>query len=198
MQSLFSMKSKLDESENPVIATARNIADRFAGFFAETETARVIKKIREMDPTFQLEPYTRELREYILPEVLDAYVTGNLEVLQQWLSAAQFSVYSELAKQYTKAGLVSAGRVLDIRNVDIANARMLEPGDIPVFLITCRAQEVHVYKNKKTGKLAAGMEDHVQMVTYVIGMTRLPEEVRNPETMGWRIVELQKQGRDWI
>lgn len=192
------MKQTYEESENPLISTARSISDRVAGFFAENETAMVIKKFREIDPNFQLEPFLRDLREYILPEVLDAYVKGDVETLKVWLSAAQFQVYSALMEQYTKAGLKSDGRILDIRHVDILNARILEPGDIPVFIITCRTQEVHVYRNAKTNELAAGMEDKVQLVTYAIGMTRLPEEVNNAETRGWRMIELQKAARDYI
>jgi import inner membrane translocase subunit TIM44 len=198
MQRLFSLKDTYNESENPLISTARSISDRVAGFFAENETARVIKKFREMDPSFQLEPFLREMREYILPEVLDAYVKGDVETLKLWLSDAQFSVYSALAQQYTTLGMKSDGRILDIRGVDIANARMLDPGDIPVFVITCRTQEVHVYRNAKTNELAAGMEDRVQLVTYAIGVTRIPEDVNNPETRGWRMIELQKAARDYI
>ncbi|KMU72919.1 mitochondrial import protein MPI1 [Coccidioides immitis RMSCC 3703] len=175
-----------------------NISDRVAGFFAENETAMVIKKFRQMDPNFQIEPFLREMREYILPEVLDAYVKGDAETLKLWLSDAQFHVYAALAKQYTTAGLKSDGRILDIRHVDISHARMLEPGDIPVFIVTCRTQEVHVYRNAKTNELAAGMEDKVQLVTYAIGVTRIPEDVNNPETRGWRMIELQKSGRDYI
>lgn len=195
---MSSWRSTYEESENPFISTARSITDRISGFFAENETAMVIKKFREMDPRFQMEPFLRDMREYILPEVLDAYVKGDVEVLKLWLSAAQFQVYSALMEQYTKAGLKSDGRILDIRHVDILNARLLEPGEIPVFIITCRTQEVHVYRNKKTNQLAAGMEDRVQLVTYAIGVTRLPEEVNNPETRGWRLIELQKAGRDYI
>lgn len=198
MQGLFSMRSAYEESENPIVSTARSISDRITGFFAENETAMVIKKFREMDPGFQMEPFLREMREYILPEVLDAYVKGDIETLRLWLSAAQFSVYDALSKQYTTAGLKSDGRILDIRHVDIMSARMLEPGDIPVFIVTCRTQEVHVYRNVKTNELAAGMEDRVQLVTYAIGVTRIPEEVNNPETRGWRLIELQKSGRDYI
>ena len=77
--------------------TARSISDRVAGFFAENETAMVIKKFREMDPGFQMEPFVREMREYILPEVLDAYVKGDTETLKLWLSAAQFQVYDALS-----------------------------------------------------------------------------------------------------
>ncbi|KAI8630601.1 TIM44 subunit of mitochondria import inner membrane translocase [Xylariaceae sp. FL1651] len=198
VQGVFNMKNVYQESENPLISTARSITDKVAGFFAENETAMVIKKIRAMDPNFQLEPFQQELREYILPEVLDAYVKGDTETLKLWLSAAQYSVYEALTKQYLQAGMKSDGRILDIRHVDILKARMLEPGEIPVFIITCRTQEVHVYRNAKTNELAAGMEDRVQLVTYVIGITRTPEDVNNPETRGWRLIEMQKSGRDYI
>ncbi|KAL1961631.1 hypothetical protein VTN77DRAFT_1381 [Rasamsonia byssochlamydoides] len=198
MQKLFSLKETYNESDNPLILTARSISDKIAGFFAENETARVVKKFREMDPSFQLEAFLREMREYILPEVLDAYVKGDIETLKLWLSDAQFHVYSALMQQYIHAGLKSDGRILDIRHVDISHARMLEPGDIPVFVVTCRTQEVHVYRNAKTNELAAGMEDKVQLVTYAIGVTRIPEDVNNPETRGWRMIELQKSARDYI
>jgi import inner membrane translocase subunit TIM44 len=197
MQSLFSLKSTYNESENPLITTARSISDRVAGFFAENETAMVIKKFREMDPSFQLEPFLQEMREYILPEVLDAYVKGDIKTLKLWLSTPQYQVYEALMKQYTTAGLKSDGRILDIRHVDILNARLLD-NDIPVFIITARTQEVHTYKNVKTGDLAAGMDDKVQQVTYAIGVTRIPEDVSNPETRGWRLIELQKSARDYI
>ncbi|KAF7537081.1 hypothetical protein G7Z17_g12926 [Cylindrodendrum hubeiense] len=197
VQGIFSMKGKYEESENPLVSTARSITDTIGGFFAENETAMVIKKFRSIDPAFQVEPFLQELREYILPEVLDAYVKGDTETLKLWLSAAQYSVYEALTKQYLQAGMKSDGRILDIRNVDILRARMLDPGEVPVFIITCRTQEVHVYRNAKTNQLAAGMEDKVQLVTYAIGITRLPEDVNNPETRGWRLIEMQKSGRDW-
>ena len=197
-QSLNNFKETYAESENPLISTARSVTDRIAGFFAENETAMVIKKFREMDPGFQLEPFLQDMREYILPEVLDAYVKGDVEVLRQWLSAAQYQVYEALMRQYTTSGLKSDGRILDIRNVDVLSARLLEPGEIPVFIVTCRTQEVHVYRHAKTNELAAGMEDRVQQVTYAIGVTRIPEDVSNPETRGWRLIELQKSARDYM
>ncbi|KAF1941845.1 TIM44 subunit of mitochondria import inner membrane translocase [Clathrospora elynae] len=196
-QGFFSMKSVYNESDNALISTARSISDRITGFFAENETAMVIKKFREMDPTFQMEPFLTEMREYILPEVLDAYVKGDVAVLKEWLSAAQYSVYAALMQQYQAAGLKSDGKIVDIRGVDVLNAKLLEPGEIPVFILTCRTQEVHVYRNAKSGELASGMDDKVQQVTYAIGVTRIPEDVNNPETRGWRLIELQKSARDY-
>ncbi|KAK1994448.1 Tim44-like domain-containing protein [Colletotrichum falcatum] len=196
-QGLFSAGKVYRESDNPLIETARLVTDKIGGWFAENETAQVIKKFRSMDPNFQTEPFLKELREYILPEVLDAYVKGDIETLKLWLSEAQYSVYEALTKQYLTAGLKSDGKILDIRHVDIVRARMLDPGEIPVFVITCRTQEVHVYRNAKSGELAAGMEDKVQLVTYAIGITRVPEDVSNPETRGWRLIEMQKSGKDY-
>ncbi|KAK1623539.1 Tim44-like domain-containing protein [Colletotrichum phormii] len=196
-QGFFSAGKVYRESENPLIETARLVTDKIGGWFAENETAQVIKKFRSMDPGFRTEPFLKELREYILPEVLDAYVKGDIETLKLWLSEAQYSVYEALTKQYLTAGLKSDGKILDIRHVDIVRARMLDPGEIPVFVITCRTQEVHVYRNAKSGELAAGMEDKVQLVTYAIGITRVPEDVSNPETRGWRLIEMQKSGKDY-
>ena len=197
IQGVFSMRKGLAESENPIVEAGRNIADRFAGFFAENETGKVIRKMREIDPTFQIEPFLRELREYILPEVLDAYVKGDTTTLRVWLSDAQYNVYAALNKQYTTNGLMLDGKILDVRGVDILQARILD-NDVPVFIITCRTNEVHVYRDLKTKELKAGMEDKVQQVTYAIGITRLADEVANPETNGWRLIELQKSARDFI
>ena len=55
-----------------------------------------------------------------------------------------------------------------------------------------------MYRKVETNELAAGMEDKVQLVTYAIGVTRIADEVTNPETRGWRLIELQKSGRDYI
>jgi mitochondrial import inner membrane translocase subunit TIM44 len=198
MQSLFSMKSAYNESENPFVSTARSISDTIAGFFSENEAAMAIKKFREMDPSFQIEPFLREMLDYILPEVLDAYVKRDTKTLKLWLSDAQLSVYDAETKRFAENHLKADGRVLDIRHVDIVSARVLEPGDIPVLVITFRTQELHIYRHIKTNAIMAGLEDRVRQMTYVIGITRIAEDVNNPETRGWRLIELYKNGRNYI
>lgn len=195
---LADLRLKYDESENGFVSQVRSVTERIGSFFDETEGAKVIRMFKEMDPNFSQEEFLKEIRGYILPEVLDAYVKGDQATLKQWLSEAPFNVWATSAKQYTEKGLFSAGRVLDIRGVDILQSRLLQPADIPVFVIGCRAQEVHVYKDAKTGEIAAGLEDHIQLTTYALVITRIPEEMDNDETHGWRITELVRgQSRDW-
>ncbi|KAA8893530.1 hypothetical protein FN846DRAFT_1004563 [Sphaerosporella brunnea] len=102
---------------NPFIEAGFNIAARFAWVLRREQTAMVIRKMREIDPNLQLEPFLREVREYIFPEVLDAHV-----------------------KQYTTNCLMLDGKLLDIGNVYVLQPRILDPGDTPVFIITYKKQ----------------------------------------------------------
>jgi import inner membrane translocase subunit TIM44 len=192
------LKLMYEESENGLVSSIRTVTDKIGSLFEETEAAKVVRQFKEMDPTFRQEDFLRDVRSYILPEVLDAYVKGDAETLKLWLSEAPFNIWAQTAKQYKDQGLYSDGRVLDIRGVDILSAKMLQPSDIPVYVIGCRAQEVHLYRKVKDGEIAAGVEDHIQMTTYAMVLSRVPEEMENEETKGWKILELVRgQSRDW-
>ena len=41
-----------------------------------------------LDPSFSMESFERELREYIVPEVVDAYLSADNEALKSWCSEA--------------------------------------------------------------------------------------------------------------
>lgn len=195
---LSDLQTAYEESDNGFISAIRTVGDKIGGFFAENESARVIRMFKELDPNFNTEKFMSDIRAYILPEVLDAYVKGDEETLKVWLSEAPFNIWAASAKQYKEAGLYSAGRVLDIRGVDILSSKLLPPQDVPVFVIGCRAQEVHMYKNIKTDEITAGMEDHIQQSTYAMVITRIPENIDDPETKGWQILELVRgQTRDF-
>ena len=81
-----------DESENTLVSGVRGatdwLVDRWSGMFAENEVAGVVRRFTEMDPTFNMEAFNTELREWIIPEVVDAYVKGDVETLKQWFSEA--------------------------------------------------------------------------------------------------------------
>lgn len=76
------------ESENPVVSSLRSVTTTIGGWFEENETARVIRMIRRLDPDFQMEAFQRELREFIVPEVVDAYLSADREALQLWCGEA--------------------------------------------------------------------------------------------------------------
>ena len=76
------------ESENPVVSSVRSVTSTVASWFDENETARVLRSMKMLDPSFSMEAFERELREYIVPEVVDAYLSADNEALKSWCSEA--------------------------------------------------------------------------------------------------------------
>jgi len=192
------LKQQYDESENPVVSTLRGITSTIGSFFDETEMAKVTKLLRQMDPTFSVEAFTRELREYIIPEVVDAYLSADREALQMWCGEATYNVLWATMEQYLRQGLISDSKVLDIRQVDITTGKILE-NDVPVFVVTFATQEILLFKNAKTGEIAVGAEDRVEQCTYAAVLTRVDSELDNPITGGWKVVEMaRRSGRAFL
>ena len=88
MNKVFDWKMKFDESDNPVIRASRmlteKVTDIFGGAFGQTELSGVLTEIMKMDPTFEKEMFLKELERDIIPNVLEAMVRGDLEILKDW------------------------------------------------------------------------------------------------------------------
>ena len=81
-----------DESENPVVSSLRSVTQTIGSWFEENESAQVQRLMKAIDPTFNMEAFERELREYIVPEVVDAYLSADQEALKVWCSEAVRSI----------------------------------------------------------------------------------------------------------
>ncbi|RKP32064.1 TIM44 subunit of mitochondria import inner membrane translocase [Metschnikowia bicuspidata] len=188
------VKEKWDESENGLVSLLRAIFLKISWFFSETEQAQVVKRFRRMDPSFRITDFTRTLTNYIVPEILEAYVTNDQKVLKKWFSPVPYESWGALHKQIVQQGLFSDSRILDIRGVEVVTCKILEPNDIPVIVASCRAQEIHLYRDAKTGEIKAGAEDHIQMSTYAMVFTRVQENMDDEMTEGWTAVEFVRGG----
>ncbi|TFL01960.1 hypothetical protein BDV98DRAFT_528705 [Pterulicium gracile] len=181
-----------DESENPVVSSIRSVTDTVKSWFEENETAQVARMMKVYEPTFTQESFLRELREYIIPEVVDAYLSADKMALQAWCGEATYNVLWATMEQYLKQGLISESKILDIRQVDVSMGKILE-NDIPVYLVTFATQEILLFRNAKTGEVAVGAEDKVEQCTYVAAITRVEEELDNELTGGWKIIEMGRR-----
>lgn len=88
LRRLVELRQAYDESENPVVMSVRGVTDTIGGWFDETETAQVMRAMKALDPAFSREAFERELREYIVPEVVDAYLSADKEGLKAWCGEA--------------------------------------------------------------------------------------------------------------
>jgi mitochondrial import inner membrane translocase subunit TIM44 len=88
LRSFVSLRQAYDESENPVVSSMRSVTQTVGSWFDENETAQVMRLMKALDPAFNRESFERELREYIVPEVVDAYLSADRESLQSWCGEA--------------------------------------------------------------------------------------------------------------
>lgn len=66
----------------------RSVTSTIGSWFKETEQAQVIRQMRMFDPMFDRETFKRELREYIVPEIVNAYLGADREALMRWCREA--------------------------------------------------------------------------------------------------------------
>lgn len=182
-------KLKYAESDNPVVRGARIVTDKvqdiFGGLFTRTELSEVLTEIIKSDPGFCKEQFLKDCERDIIPNILEAIVRGDLDILQDWCYEAPFNVLATPIRQATQMGYVFDSRVLDVDNVDLAMGKMMDQG--PVLVITFTSQQILCLKNLK-GEVVEGDPDKVLRVSYVWVLCRDQSEL-DPRA-AWRLLEL--------
>jgi import inner membrane translocase subunit TIM44 len=192
MQRLDTLHTAYQESESPLVTPIRAVTSTIGSWFEENEVAQVTRMMKAVDPTFTREAFERELREYIVPEVVDAYLSADREALTRWCSEATYNVLWATMEQYLRQGLVSDSKVLDIRQVDVSDGKILEDS-IPVFVVTFSTQEVLLFRNVVSREVVVGAENRVEQCVYAAVITRVAEEMSDEITGGWKVVEMARR-----
>lgn len=121
---IFDWKMKYDESDNPMVRVTRvltdKISDVFGSLFTKTELSEVLTEIVKMDPTFDKVNFIKELEQDIIPNVLEAMVRGDLEILEDWCHEAAYNVLSTPIKKVLQLGYRMDSKILDLNNVDVS------------------------------------------------------------------------------
>jgi import inner membrane translocase subunit TIM44 len=79
---------KYDESDNPVVRASRLITDKvselFGGLFSKTELSEVLTEICKIDSNFDKNQFLKDCEQDIIPNILEAMIRGDLEILKDW------------------------------------------------------------------------------------------------------------------
>ncbi|KAF9289443.1 protein translocase subunit [Mortierella alpina] len=195
MQSVFNMKKNYEDSENVFVAWARVVTDKISDVWVsmldETENAKTIRALQMIDPRFKMDVFMKEAREFIIPEIMDAVLNADSETLHEWCSEATYNVLTAGFQAQIQQGLVSDCKILELRNVELVSAKVLE-NDVPVLIISFNTQEVTVFRNRVTREVVFGQEDAIEEATYACVITLTPETMSNPLTRGVRIMDMAK------
>ncbi|XP_058137885.1 mitochondrial import inner membrane translocase subunit TIM44 [Dasypus novemcinctus] len=193
----FEMKMKYDESDNALIRASRALTDKvtdlLGGLFSKTEMSEVLTEILRVDPAFDKDRFLRQCENDIIPNVLEAMIAGELDILKDWCYEATYSQLAHPIQQAKALGLQFHSRILDIDNIDLAMGKMMEQG--PVLIITFQAQLVMVVKNPN-GEVVEGDPDKVLRMLYVWALCRDPDEL-NPYA-AWRLLDISASSTEQI
>lgn len=188
-------KTKYEESENPVIRASRLLTDKVSdvmgNLFSKTELSETLTEICKIDPNFDQKQFLRDCERDIIPNILEAMVRGDLEILKDWCFEATYNVIATPLAQAQKAGFYLDSKILDIENVELAMGKVMEQG--PVLIITFQTQQIMCVRDSK-GTVTEGDPDKVMRVNYVWVLCRDPNDL-NPRS-AWRLMELSANSQE--
>ncbi|XP_026515484.1 mitochondrial import inner membrane translocase subunit TIM44 isoform X1 [Terrapene carolina triunguis] len=193
----FEMKMKYDESDNAFIRASRAVTDKvtglIGGLFSKTEMSEVLTEILKVDPAFDKDQFLKQCKNDIIPNVLEAMSSGDLDVLKDWCYEATYSQLAYPIQQAKAMGHLFHSRIIDVNNIDLAMGKMMEQG--PVLIITFQAQLVRVIKNQK-GEVVEGDPDQVLRYLYVWALCRDQDEL-NPYA-AWRLLDISASSTEQV
>uniref|UniRef100_A0A0N5AMM6 Tim44 domain-containing protein n=1 Tax=Syphacia muris TaxID=451379 RepID=A0A0N5AMM6_9BILA len=187
---LLDWKIRYEESDNVAVRMMRGITDRLISVFSpKNEVAEVLTEIAKVDPSFEKTEWLRFCEREIIPNILEAFIREDLEVLQDWCHERAFNQLSAIIKEYMKIGFSTKdSRVIDISKAEMVSGKMMEQG--PVIIITFQAFMINVVKNRE-GKVVQGDPTNPVRVHHVWVMCRDMEEY-NP-AVAWKLLEAHMQ-----
>lgn len=190
-------KMKYDESENPVIRASRLLTDKVSdvmgNLFSKTELSETLTEICKIDPNFDQKQFLRDCENDIIPNILEAMVRGNLEILKDWCFESTYNIIATPISQAQKVGYYLDSKILDIENVDLAMGKVMEQG--PVLIITFQSQQIMCVRDSKNS-VVEGDPEKVMRVNYVWVLCRDPNEL-NPKS-AWRLMDISANSQEQL
>lgn len=187
---VLSWKMKYDESENPMIRASRLLTDKVSdvmgNLFSKTELSETLTEICKIDPNFDQKQFLKDCENDIIPNILEAMIRGDLEILKDWCFESTYNVIATPIAQAQKIGYFLDSKILDIENVDLVMGKVMEQG--PVLIITFQTQQIMCVRDSKNN-VVEGDPDKVMRCNYVWVLCRDPNDL-NPKS-AWRLMELQ-------
>ncbi|XP_055906336.1 mitochondrial import inner membrane translocase subunit TIM44 [Eupeodes corollae] len=189
-------KMKYDESENPMIRASRLLTDKVSdvmgNLFSKTELSETLTELCKIDPNFDQKQFLRDCETDIIPNILEAMVHGNLEILKDWCFESTYNIIATPINQAMTAGLYLDSKILDIENIDLVMGKVMEQG--PVLIITFQSQQIMCVRDRLHKKVVEGDPEKVMRVNYVWVLCRDPNEM-NPKA-AWRLLELSANSQE--
>jgi len=163
---------------------AGGFGDRVLG---ETEQAEAVRELKEIVPDFSIDDFLNNDVKIIVPQVLNAYLKGNVDELRRTCRDAAFGMLHRSVLDREAASLQIDPRLLHVSDPDIETIRFV--GGQPTAVVSFESHQLHCVRNKATAAIVEGGEDEIRAVHYLFAL-QLNEDAEAPRHERWKVTEL--------
>jgi import inner membrane translocase subunit TIM44 len=87
---------------------------------SRSEVSEVLTEIAKVDPSFEKHEWLRFCEKEVIPNILEAFIRGDVNILKDWCHEIAYKVMSDSINEYKKIGFhTSDSRVLDISKLEV-------------------------------------------------------------------------------
>lgn len=142
---------------------AGGLGDRI---FGETEQAEAMSELRLLMPDFAIDEFLREdISRTLAPEVLRAYLRGDVEALRRTCRDAAFGVLQRSVMEREAQQLLMDQRILHISDPELEGVRFIH--GVPTPVVSFEAHQLNCVRIKQTQAIVEVSEDDIRAVHYL-------------------------------
>ncbi len=179
-----------ETSQNPWVYRVSSVYDTLT---AESETAMAERELRELDPDFNLETWTNNLKQVTLPKIMQLFLEGRIKELKPTLGEAVYNRLAAEARARKKEGVYVDTNVLGIMNSEVLSCTPdhVNKGS-PIIMVHFMCQQINCVRKKEGGDIVEGSEDDIRAYSYVAAFQREYDEEKGE--LNWKIVDFMLNG----
>lgn len=188
-----------ETSQNPWIYRASSVYETLT---AESERAAFERRLREIDPSFNVERFRTDLSEVTLPRFMSNFLAGRIKKLRGQLGDRVYERLAAEARVRGDEGTYVDDNVLAVMNVEILGCDVDPPDGSrePTVIVHFMCQQINCVRKTGTGKIVEGSEDDIQAFSYVaafrgeVAVNNDSDDGRGERELRWKIVDLTLNG----
>jgi len=153
---------------------AGGVTDRV---FGQTEQAEAMSLLRETHPGFHQETFLSHINDELGPEVLSAYLKGDLDMLREATREQAYATLAASVNERKQRQLLMDTRILYMSEPELESIRII--GGLPTVIVAFETHQVYCLRNGTNGAVVEGSEDDIRAFHYLWALQ--PNEEEPPE-----------------
>ena len=184
-EKLEDVKEFWETSQNPVVYAMSGIWDNVTG---ETEEGICLSEILKLDPSFEKEEWAHDVKTQLVPDVIKAHLTGDVDFLKQHLGEGVLNKLTQDIKLRESDKIEFDTNILDIDENATIMKFVEENG--PVIVCVYMVQQINCIR--KAGEIIEGSEEAVVAKFYSVAFTQ--EYLEDEGEVRWKVVDYEFGG----